>query len=213
MTPKTVQTSQTSKTESRSYEPRKKGDLRKAEIVEGFIRCLAKQGFHRTNYESLGAETGLKRAHVAYHFPDFQRLYFEALTVITQTGQDITIAGIRAATDPRERLEAVVGGAFTWAERHPEQLAVFTLLFHWGAFHPGLRAEYSRIRALGNERFQALLSEVRPELTPPQAARLAQSTQAILTGFLAVLAGTTDFGGAAEAQAQALGAIHRLIQI
>jgi len=161
----------------------KKGDLRRIEIIEGAIDCIASIGIEDTSFESIGKKIKMIRAHVAYYYPDRDDIIEAAIKFVVSTVQNYTVEAVKAARTPRERLDGFVHGTFDWIKNHPEHASVILLLYYYSSYHKKFRKLHHEIRTLGVERIAAIVAEILPKkkASVPQAAKLVQS---ILTGHL-----------------------------
>ena len=90
----------------------RKGDLRKLAMAQAAITSLATEGIENTTLDSIGKRLGIRRSHVVYYFKMREELVAAAICLITVTAQDITVRKVSAAATARERLIAIVDGAF-----------------------------------------------------------------------------------------------------
>lgn len=137
----------------------RKGEVRKLQIVEATIECLAKLGWNGTNYETVGRACRMKRPHVAYHFPVWNELILTSIQFVYATGQGIVSDYLREAKTPKERLRQYIEGTFFWLESHPSHAASITLLWHLANFDKVFRALSTKVKRLGAERLEAMLFE------------------------------------------------------
>lgn len=165
-----------------------KGDRRKKEIVEAAIECIGTVGVANTSYESIGKRLGIGRAHVAYHFPDFEKLMEMVIQYRTDTAQSIVVDLVEAAQTWQDAVRAYVDGPFFWIERHPNQASVLMLLYYYGSYEPKYRTLHTQIRKTGLARIEAILTPViRKRFSSPtryrkEANELARAIQALITG-------------------------------
>lgn len=138
----------------------KKGDLRKAKILESAIHCIAELGIENTNFETIGRRAGMIRAHVQYYFHDRDDIVKAAIQLTTATAQEITIQAVTRATTDRARIDAVVEAAFEWAREYPEQIPIVGLLYYYATFKPDYQALHTQIRNVGAQRLAAVLGSV-----------------------------------------------------
>lgn len=167
----------------------RKGDRKKAALVDELISQIAKNGLESVSLDSVGKALGMRRSHVVYYFPTLEALVEAAVQLVTATVQRKIVAKVDAAETPRKRLAALLDANLEWMEEYPKHLAVM-LVFWSGCLRDArLRALYSLILAKGRERLVAILTPVlRPKVDAPGAASEIQNW---LAGFLLNL-GTTS---------------------
>lgn len=135
----------------------RKGELRKLQIVEAAIQCIARVGYGKTNFETVGKCCNMKRPHVAYHYPNFDSLIETAIRYAFATGQGIVIEYLKGATTQKEQLRAYIEGTAHWIASYPEHASVITLLYHLGSTDEKYRRLNSEFKRLGLERVNAIL--------------------------------------------------------
>jgi AcrR family transcriptional regulator len=168
-----------------------KGDLVKARIIETVIQCISRKGIEETSYESIGKALKIRRSHVAYYFKDRDEMIELAVKYITSTAQALTVTRLQEETKPEKQVLAIVDGAFDWAEKHPDQVAVLLLFYHYCCFNKKYRAMMALIRNAGTERLTAVLGQMRA--SSGVGHRLtAKMVQAIIFGSLFEFFGTHD---------------------
>ncbi len=133
-----------------------KGELRKLQIVEGTVACLARHGLKGTNYETVARACGMVRPHVAYHYPDWDELLLAACRFVYATGQSIVVDYLRASDIPLD-LRRYIEGTFHWIAHHRDHAAVITALWHLATVDEKFRSMSTEVKALGSERVFSLL--------------------------------------------------------
>jgi AcrR family transcriptional regulator len=171
----------------------KKGELRKLEIVEATIDCLAKYGWIRTNYETVGQACNMKRPHVAYHYPQWDDLISASMKFVYATGQSIVADYLRDTSGPKEQLRAYLEGTFHWFEAHPKHASAITLLWHLASFDRKFRAISTEMKQLGAERVDAILNPGKPLDKKGERWRIAVAIHGMIVGRC-VEVFSTDFG-------------------
>lgn len=135
----------------------KKGELRKLQIIQAAIQCLAQKGWLNTNYETVGQFCGMKRPHVAYHYPKWDDLIFATLHFVWATGQSVVADHLRDAARPADQLRAYIEGTFHWLSAYPDHHAAILLLWHLATFDQRYRAFSTELKRLGAERVHAII--------------------------------------------------------
>lgn len=137
----------------------RKGDLRKLEILQATLTCLAAHGWAGTNYESVGQICGMKRPHVAYHYPEWNTLIESAIRFAYATGASVVGDYLREAKTREQLLSGYVEGTLHWLDRNPDHAAAISLLWHLATFDPRYHALAMEYRELGTSRVHAILTD------------------------------------------------------
>ena len=164
------------------FKPRK-GDLKKAQILEMTIECLATEGLEATSFELIGKRLKMGRAHVAYYFDDRESLIEAAIQFAIGTLQQFSIQAIEPIKDPYEKLITYVKSNAEWAREKPHYSRAFTLLFYLASHDSKYTALHTEIRTIGAERGQALVKMAFPKTTTHQAQDIAKAIQVLITGY------------------------------
>jgi AcrR family transcriptional regulator len=172
----------------------RKGDIKKFEIVDAAIRCVADEGIRGLTYDAIGKRLRIGRSHVLYHFSSIDLILDASIKFITATAQSITVEEIKKAKSPKQQIEAFVNGAFFWAERHPEQVAVLLLFYHFCATQPQYKGLHSEIRKVGQQRLATMiLTGFKDEISDRgKIERIAEMAQGLITGNLLGILTTTQ---------------------
>jgi len=59
-------------------------DLRRAQVIEATIQCLAEQGFSRTKVTDVAARAGISHGLVLFHFQSKENLLAETLDYLSE---------------------------------------------------------------------------------------------------------------------------------
>jgi len=176
----------------------RKGDIKKFEIVDAAIRCVAADGIRGLTYDAIGKRLKIGRSHVLYHFSSIDLILDASIKFITATAQDITVGEIKKAKNPKQQIEAFVNGAFFWAENHPEQVAVLLLFYHFCATQPQYKEIHTEIRKVGQQRLAMMIATgFKDDISEPaKVERIALMAQGLITGNLLAVVTTnkkTDY--------------------
>jgi AcrR family transcriptional regulator len=162
----------------------RKGDLRKAEIVQAAVQLIATEGVEELTFEALGRKSKMLRAHVAYHFKKQEDIIKAALQLAVLTSQECAVKRMQLAKTPEEQLVASTHGIFDWIEDHPEMVPCFFLMYYYASFNPVYREFHSKFREQGHLRIASALELLRPKLSVTARKALAKKMQNHLTGVL-----------------------------
>jgi AcrR family transcriptional regulator len=168
------------------FRPRK-GDLKKLEIIQAAIDCLAELGLENTNYEAIAQRLQTRRAHIAYHFGEKNQIFLAVVKFILGTYQQTLVdalTNVKDQTDAKALLRAYINAAFDWAEQEPKQLQCMLLLYYMCTLHTEFLELHHQVRLGGTERLSYLITLSSPELKPSEATRRAKTLQNLLSGTL-----------------------------
>jgi AcrR family transcriptional regulator len=160
----------------------KKGDLRKLQILQAAIESLGKNGWAKTNYETVGQICGLKRPHVAYHYPEWDTLIQAAIKFCYATGRSIVAEYLRDAKGPHEQLAAYIEGTFAWLGSNPAHGGATTVLWHLAYFDKRYRLLNNQIKYAGVERVYGFLSGGKPVDTKSDLWNTSLAIHGLLLG-------------------------------
>jgi len=192
------------------FRPRK-GDLKKAEIINATIECLATIGFENTSFEAIAKKIGTRRAHVNYYFPNKDEIFLSAIKYIAATYQSISLKNLEKAMNSKELLNLYIEGPFIWAKKHPNQLSVMFLLYYLSTFKKEYLELNHQIRKGGVTRITYLLGQMNPRTKTSTLHDKAKSIQNILSGCLLDVA-TTKSKSLQSAEKEAKILINRLLK-
>jgi AcrR family transcriptional regulator len=192
----------------------RKGDLRKAQIIQSAIDCMATSGIENLTFEGIGERLGLGRSHVAYYFPEKNRLIESAFRFMVGTAQSLIVERMKSAKSDRERLNAYLTANFHWLERYPNHRTVLPLLIYYSTLDPALNQLLLDTRTATIERVVAIIS---PELKKRKfrqadILKVAQSIQDLyIGGFMEALVIQKDLKGLDEIKRRVVETAEQLV--
>ncbi len=186
-----------------NFRPRK-GDIRRARIIESAITCLSTLGVEATSFEAIGKQTGMLRAHVAYYYKDRRDIVRDAIKFCVATVQSITVEHVSAATTDKERLVAFIEATFEWAEKFPKHLNLILLMYYYASYDPTYRKLHTEIRELGAQRIGAIVKPLVSEKRSVDYRIVAKRIQYLITGNLVEYASTTPSVSLAKLKTQTI---------
>jgi TetR/AcrR family transcriptional regulator, regulator of biofilm formation and stress response len=189
----------------------RKGDLARARILSATLHCIANVGIAQAGFESIGKFAGMRRAHVAYYFPDLDGLVLSAIQFAISTAQQNTVAHVINATNDHERLQAYLHGSFDWASKYPEQVRVILLFYYYSGHRPEYREIHTKVREIGCERLATILKPLLKKSAADKVPAYAKLVQNILTGTLVEWATTRQEGSIEALEERTSTAIHLIL--
>lgn len=172
----------------------RKGDIARTKILSATLHCIANQGIENTTFESIGKFSGMRRAHVAYYYPDRDDLVLSAIQFAIATAQQITVGHVLQATSDPGRLAGFIRGVFDWAQKYPEHGRVVLLFYYYSSWDAKYRALHHQVREQGAERIAAVLKPLLPAQSARELFEKAKLVQNLITGSM-VDQGTTHAQG------------------
>ncbi len=155
-------------------------DIRRKQLIDTTILVMAQVGFNATTLGLIARQAGVSTGLVAHYFGDKDGLLEATLRSLASRLSRAAAARLRAATTPRERLQAVIDANLAPEEMDSPTGAVW--LAFWGqAIHSDRLKRVQRIyqlRVLSNLRHA--LRSLAPE---SEAERLAVIIAAIIDGL------------------------------
>ena len=162
-----------------------KGDLKKLEIIQAAIECIAGIGFEKTTYQAIAEKIGTRRAHIAYHFKDKSDIFKASIQYINGNYQRILTEQLEEADPGLDTIKKYAGSPFVWAEQNPDELSVMLLFYYLCTIDPEYRALNDDLRKRGVERILLVLSqECRVELLPMELELKAKQIQNLISGSI-----------------------------
>lgn len=137
----------------------RKGDLKKMEIVQAAIECIATIGFENTTYQAIADKIDTRRAHVAYHFSDKSDIFKACIIYINSNYQRILIEKIESASTGKEILAQYAESPFTWAQDYPNELSVMLLFYYLCTINEEYKSLNDQIRKSGIQRILLVLTQ------------------------------------------------------
>lgn len=135
----------------RNREPRfsrQTPDVRRQQIVQAAVRCLAKGGVNAFTVSEICAEAGISHGLINHYFPSKEELLITTYhAVADQLGQATRSALGRLSREPEDKLTAIVETSFSPDIFNDTNLAVWLALWGQVRNHPALRATHNEIYA------------------------------------------------------------------
>lgn len=103
---------------------------RERQLIEAARAVLREEGFARTTMMRVAKRAGLSTGTVQHYFTDKSGLLHATMARLVAELVTATLARLRGAEEPLDRLDALVTGQFTEEVFTPETIAVWHVL--WG---------------------------------------------------------------------------------
>lgn len=126
--------------------------LRRKQIVDATIRCLAREGYSGLTMKKVAREAGVSQGILHYYFADKRAILVAALGRVMADLDRRVLREAHGSRDPRERLRALIGACLSVATEAREFWIVFVEF--WGEMMHDrtllkINAElYARVRRL-----------------------------------------------------------------
>ena len=158
-------------------------DTRQA-ILAAAERRFAEQGFSGTRLEDIGADVGVGRSAVLYHFADKQTLYAAVLEDLFGGALDVLRRALAGAGDLPTRIEGAVRASVAYAVERPAAARI--AMREATTNDPTLRAEIQRHAA-------PFLDLIRVIFEEGERAGVIRSHHPDPLRFVSMISGTTLF--------------------
>ncbi|MER7535710.1 TetR/AcrR family transcriptional regulator [Streptomyces sp. NPDC097704] len=158
---------------------------RRAAILEGAARVIARRGVRGLRVEELAAEAGVSTALVYYHFKDRAGVLRHTLEFIGDRAERYTAAteGATGPSDPRQELERSLLLEFQDIPEVRENSTAWGELRASAVFEPDLRADLARASLAWVHDVAALLAQACPDVPAPVLTASAERLTALLEGL------------------------------
>lgn len=130
--------------------------VRREEIIQATIRCLARDGSSGLRMKNIAREAGVSQAILHYYFTNKRRILTAALETVTADLNRRLARVTEGARDARTRLRAVVRGFLGLAEENRDFWLVFVAF--WGEMMHD--AELARFNAAVYRKYRRMLGSV-----------------------------------------------------
>lgn len=152
--------------------------IRKRQLIEATVASIHANGFADTTVQTISRAAGVSPGIIHHYFGGKGALLAATMRSLLVELQGYVVPALRAARDPRSRIEAVIDASF--AERQFQPQVIVTWLAFWGqAPHDPALARLQRIYAA------RLTSHLRHDLRPLVGAR----AETVATGLAAMIDG------------------------
>lgn len=189
----------------------RKGDIKRMEIIQAAIDCLATVGIDNTTYDAVAKKVGTSRAHIAYYFTDKDQIYIAAIKYILASYQQTVIEHLGEANTGKELLECYIESVFIWAKKYPDQLTVMLLLYYLCRFRDDMVELNHQIRKGGFERvYYILTTKMSKKMSEKKATIVARTIINLISGSI-IDASTTKAMSMDEAKDITLATVRMLI--
>lgn len=135
-------------TESRPREPRfsrQAPDVRRQQIVDAAVRCLAKGGVGAFTVSAICAEAGISHGLINHYYASKEDLLIAVYEQVTDGLADFTRAILAGRHEPEDKLRAIVDASFDGEIFNESNLAVWLALWGQVRNNPALRAAHKEL--------------------------------------------------------------------
>ena len=160
-------------------------DVRRQQIVEAALRCLAKGGFGAFTVSEICAEAGISHGLINHYFASKEELLVTAYRRVTDRLAQWTRATLaKSGRAPADKLRAMVDASFAEEIFNEQNLAIWLALWGQVRNHPELRAAHNELyegyRAVVARQIEAVAAQRRCKV---EAAPLALALTALIDGL------------------------------
>jgi len=160
-------------------------ERKKLEIIQAAVKVYARDGFEKSNFESVARKCGISRTLMHYYFESREELFEKTVTYVRHHWQQFVIQEIKKAKgSAREELKRYIYSTLDWTYRYPTYYRV-QVLFYVFASHKGkMRELNTTIVQTGLGRVVSLieLGNLRKEWAVKDPYQTALRIHVLLTG-------------------------------
>jgi AcrR family transcriptional regulator len=155
-------------------------------IADAAIHLYANEGAQATIFEKVAKEAKVSRALVLRYFPTYSDLLQFMAKYIRALFQQLVVARISQAKDPKDQLSAYVNSTFDWLKTHPHHAKVWLYFFYICSIDEQSRELHTSLVDMGHSRIQKIVeSGQKTGVFPKADARAAaRAIQIQITGSL-----------------------------
>lgn len=160
-------------------------DVRRQQIVDAALRCLAKGGFGAFTVSEICAEAGISHGLINHYFASKEELLVTAYRRVTDRLEQWTrVTLARSGRAPADKLRAIVDASFAPEIFNEHNLAIWLALWGQVRNHPELRAAHNELY----EGYRAIVARQIEGVAQPRgrtvdAAQLALALTALIDGL------------------------------
>lgn len=154
--------------------------IRRQQLIDATIRTIASVGYSDTTVGKIAREAGLSVGIISHYFGGKQALLEASMAKLLFELHDAYVTRLEHASNPRERLTAIVLTNFDDDQYQPEVVRAWLAFWAQVAFSPTL----NRLQQIYSKRLLSNLRHELKQLMPAEASEGAAETLAsIIDGF------------------------------
>ena len=155
---------------------KRQSEFRKRQLIDATIDCIDRLGLSQTTLARIAESAGVSQGNVVYHFRSMDALLEQTLAHLSDEYMANWQKSLDAApAEPRTRLRALIGAAFTAQICNRRKISVWFAF--WGETRS--RPKYMRICGAHDEAFSAQLRALCEEMQTCYQSRLEPPTAAL----------------------------------
>jgi TetR/AcrR family transcriptional repressor of bet genes len=156
------------------------GPIRRKQLIEAAIAAIHEHGFANATVARIARRAGVSSGIVHHYFADKDELLFATMRALLTELRHDTVARQRAATSPRERVNAIIDASFGEGQFDEQVFSAWLALY--GNARQSKRLQ--RILALYHRRLRAnLIHDLAKFMDREQAQRMAEGIGAMIDGL------------------------------
>ena len=154
--------------------------IRRKALVDAALKAIGDHGSLGVTMSEIARQAGVSPALAHHYFGSKEQLLIATVRSLLKDLRDDTVAALRAAPTPRQKLSAIIRVSFQADQFAPETIAA------WLAFYSEAQRSEETRRFLGiyARRLRSNLLASLKDLCPPDdAARIAEGAAALIDGL------------------------------
>lgn len=159
-----------------------RGDKKKFDILQATLECLSTVGAQRTNFQTVAEHLGIRRSHIAYHYPSIELLIEAAIRYSLGSYQEAITQALKGTSSPEEYLKSYISAGLDWCEAEPKAAAVVLLFFYQCTWVEEAREMQIAFRRTGYECLMVILEPLVSDRR--KAEKLSRAIRSLVLGQL-----------------------------
>ena len=154
--------------------------IRRKALVDAALKAIGDHGSLGVTMSEIARQAGVSPALAHHYFGSKEQLLIATVRSLLKDLRDDTVAALRAAPTPRQKLSAIIRVSFQADQFAPDTIAA------WLAFYSeAQRSEETRrfLRIYARRLRSNLLASLKDLCPPDDAARIAEGAAALIDGL------------------------------
>lgn len=153
--------------------------VRRAALIDATIAEIGAAGSLDVTVARIARRAGMSSALAHHYFGGKDQIMLAAMRHVMKTYADEVLARLKRATTPRDRLAAIVEGAFAPSNFHPDAISAWLNFYVLALASDDAR----RLHQVYRQRLSSNLTHALRPLTGNRAPALAARTAALIDGL------------------------------
>ncbi len=161
-------------------------DTRTDEILEAFMRCVARYGLDGSTLERISEEAGIGRPLLRHYLGNREQMVAQFIDYVTRKFDGMTTELFDALPETN-RMDVLIGALFGREDYQPDNAAVFQAMVAASDRYPGIRASLLKFITGFEERVAGEIQRQKPQADAGSCAIAASGLTAIYFNTAAIM--------------------------